>query len=78
MTGRLDALEKAGWIQRRPVAGDRRRVQVEATKAGVAKWRAAMALRGRAEEELADALSAKERAVVARLLKKLTIVAGDT
>ncbi len=27
MTGRLDALEKAGWIQRRADADDRRRVE---------------------------------------------------
>lgn len=78
ITGRLDALERAGLVQRRPVAGDRRRIQVEATKAGVARWRAAMDLRGRAEDELVGALSEKERAVIARLLKKLTIAAGDT
>jgi DNA-binding MarR family transcriptional regulator len=78
MTGRLDALERAGWIQRRPIAGDRRRVQVEITPAGDAKWREAMALRGRAEDELMAVLSQRERTTLARLLKKLTLAAGDT
>lgn len=77
MTGRLDALERAGWIQRRTTAGDRRRVQVEVTRAGSAKWREAMALRGRAEEELMAGLTPRERATLARLLKKLTLAAGD-
>jgi DNA-binding MarR family transcriptional regulator len=77
MTGRLDALERAGWIQRRATAEDRRRVQVEVTKAGSAKWREAINLRGRAEEELMAGLSARERATLARLLKKLTLAADD-
>lgn len=77
MTGRLDALENAGWVQRRATAEDRRRVQVEVTRAGIARWREAMELRGRAEDELMEALTPKERATLARLLKKLTLAAGD-
>ncbi|MDH2413545.1 MarR family transcriptional regulator [Nocardioides sp. CER19] len=73
MTGRLDSLERAGWIQRRTSAEDRRRVQVEATKAGVEVWRRAMDLRGRAEDELIGELSTQERTELARLLKKLTL-----
>ena len=56
MTGRLDALEKAGWIQRSADADDRRRVGIEITKAGAAIWRRAMELRGRAEDEVVHAL----------------------
>lgn len=73
MTGRLDSLEAAGWIQRRTSPEDRRRVHVEATKAGVEVWRRAMGLRGRAEDELIGELSAEERTELARLLKKLTL-----
>jgi DNA-binding MarR family transcriptional regulator len=73
MTGRLDALERAGWIQRRTSPGDRRRVHVEVTRAGVEVWRRAMSLRGRSEDDLIGELSATERAELARLLKKLTL-----
>lgn len=73
MTGRLDSLEAAGWIQRRTAPEDRRRVRVEATKAGVEVWRRAMGLRGRAEDELFGELSAAERTELARLLKKLAL-----
>jgi DNA-binding MarR family transcriptional regulator len=73
MTGRLDGLEKAGWVQRVPSVEDRRRVDVEATRAGVAVWRKAMALRGRAEEEMFGQLSERELATLNRLLKKMTL-----
>lgn len=73
MTGRLDALEKAGWIQRRADADDRRRVGVEVTRSGADLWRRAMALRGKAEEEVVTVLSPRDRAGLARLLKRLTL-----
>lgn len=73
MTGRLDGLEKAGWIRRIPAVEDRRRVIVEVTKAGMAVWRQAMDLRGRAEDDLAEALTERELATLNRLLKKVTV-----
>ena len=73
MTGRLDALEKAGWIQRRASADDRRRVHIEATRSGMAVWRRAMDLRGAAEEDVVQVLDPAERASLAALLKKLTL-----
>lgn len=73
MTGRLDALEKAGWIQRSADADDRRRVSIEITKAGAAIWRRAMDLRGRTEHEVVHALDDEERAMLAALLKKMTL-----
>lgn len=73
MTGRLDALEKAGWIQRRADADDRRRVGIEVTRSGLDVWRQAMALRGRAEDELIGTLSGQDRAALAALLKTLTL-----
>jgi DNA-binding MarR family transcriptional regulator len=73
MSGRLEALEKAGWVQRRAGAGDRRRVDIEVTPAGMDVWRRAMQLRGRAEEHLVGTLSTEDRATLARLLKTLTL-----
>lgn len=73
MTGRLDALERAGWVQRRADADDRRRVSIEITRSGAAIWRRAMNLRGRAEDEVVHALTADERSILAALLKKMTL-----
>jgi DNA-binding MarR family transcriptional regulator len=73
MTGRLDALERAGWIQRRAAVDDRRRVEVEVTRSGAAVWRRAMELRGAGEDEVVHVLSAQERATLAALLKKMTL-----
>ena len=74
MTGRLDGLEKQGWIKRMPGAQDRRRVDVEVTRSGAAVWRRAMELRGTAEDELAAVLTRRELATLNRLLKKLNLV----
>jgi len=73
VTGRLDSMEKKGWLKRMPGAGDRRRVEVEATREGLRLWREAMALRGSEENEVAQVLTAKERATLNRLLKKMTL-----
>lgn len=73
MTGRLDGLEKAGWIRRIPSVDDRRRVIVEVTKAGIDIWRRAMDIRGAAEDDLAGALTERELATLNRLLKKVTV-----
>lgn len=73
MTGRLDGLERKGWVRRIPSVDDRRRVLVEATKGGIEIWRRAMDLRGAAENDLASALSERELATLNRLLKKMTV-----
>lgn len=73
MTGRLDGLEKRGFIKRTPAPDDRRRVDIEVTRDGVAIWRRAMSQRGVAEDELATALTKKELATLNRLLKKLNL-----
>lgn len=73
MTGRLDGLERAGWVQRRTDPADRRRVHVEATAAGRDMWRRAMRLRGRAEDELFGVLTPDQRHTLAGLLKELTL-----
>lgn len=73
MTGRLDGLEKRGFLKRVPGTEDRRKVDVEITREGMAIWRNAMALRGSAEEDLAGALTRKELGSLNRLLKKLLL-----
>ncbi len=73
MTGRLDGLEKAGWVQRTASPDDRRRVVVEITRDGADVWRRAMALRGAQEEEMVAVLTAREQDQLNRLLKKLTL-----
>jgi DNA-binding MarR family transcriptional regulator len=73
MTGRLDGLEKKGWIQRRPSAEDRRRVGVEVTRSGAAIWRSAIGRRGDAESAMLGVLTPAERRQLNRLLKKMTL-----
>ncbi|MFJ8542270.1 MarR family winged helix-turn-helix transcriptional regulator [Streptomyces sp. NPDC093586] len=73
MTGRLDVLERSGWVRRSPVAGDRRRVDIEVTEDGLAVWKRAMALRGQAEDELFGVLTDQDRTRLASLLKQLTL-----
>ena len=78
MTGRLDALEKSGWIRRSTDPDDRRRVTIEVTKKGVAVWRRAMNLLGEAEDEVVHVLDPDERATLAALLKKMTLFVEGT
>lgn len=73
ITGRLDGLERAGYVRRIASSVDRRRVDVEVTRKGLDIWRRAMGLRGRAEEALMGTLSAGELATLNRLLKKLAL-----
>ncbi len=73
MTGRLDGLEKAGWVQRTASPDDRRRVVVEITRSGADVWRRAMARRGEQEEAMVGVLSDRERAQLNKVLKKMTL-----
>jgi DNA-binding MarR family transcriptional regulator len=73
VTGRLDSMEKKGWVKRMPSVGDRRRVEVEATREGLRLWREAMQLRGTVEDDVATALSKQELTTLNKLLKKMTL-----
>ena len=73
VTGRLDSMEKKGWLKRMPGAADRRRVEVEATPEGLRLWREAMALRGSAEHDVGTALTRQELVTLNQLLKKMTL-----
>ncbi len=77
MSGRLESMEQAGWVRRRASLEDRRRVDIEVTKAGVAIWRAAIELRGSEEQRVVGVLTPAERAELAALLKKLTLSVED-
>lgn len=77
MTGRLDGMEEAGWLRRTTSVSDRRRVDVEITKAGLEVWQRAMDLRGSYEDELLGVLTRGERRTLATLLKRLTLSIED-
>jgi DNA-binding MarR family transcriptional regulator len=82
VTGRLDALEQAALVRRIRGTADRRRVDVELTEAGHAKWMAGMQFQDVAEREIVGALDASEREQVNALLKKMllraeALAAGD-
>lgn len=73
VTGRLDGLERKGWVKREPGLKDRRTVEVEITRSGVRIWREAMHLRGNAEDEIAAVLTRQELLTLNRLLRKMTL-----
>ncbi len=73
ITGRLDALEKSGYLRRVRGDDDRRRVGLEITDKGFTRWQKAMHLRGDAEEEMLSTLTPTERHTLNRLLKKMLL-----
>ncbi|WP_230419687.1 MarR family winged helix-turn-helix transcriptional regulator [Catenulispora pinistramenti] len=77
MTGRLDALEQAGLVRRIRGTADRRRVDVELTEHGHAKWLAAMRFQDVAERQIVGALDERERDRVNALLKKMLLRAEE-
>ena len=77
MTGRLDALEAKGYLRRVRDDDDRRRVDIEVTTTGFALWQKAMRMRGDSEDSVFAALTRTELHTLNRLLKKLTLAAGD-
>ncbi|TDF63335.1 MarR family winged helix-turn-helix transcriptional regulator [Cupriavidus sp. L7L] len=70
MTNRLDHLERAGLVQRRPNPDDRRGLLVELTDAGCERIDHAVAVHVENEHRLVAALSATERAQLATLLRR--------
>lgn len=71
MTHRLDLLERAGFVERRPDPGDRRATLVVLTEAGEAKAIEAAREHVAAEAELFDALSPSDKADLRRLLETM-------
>src|SRR4051794_28968229 len=73
MTNRLDQLERAGLVVRRPDPDDRRGIKVSATEKGIETWLAAFAAQAEKEKLIASALSADEKGELNALLRKLMI-----
>ncbi|WP_329519012.1 MarR family winged helix-turn-helix transcriptional regulator [Spirillospora sp. NBC_01491] len=73
VTGRLDALERRGFVRRRPSGTDRRRVDVELTDEGWSAWLGAMDVVGVEENRLLGALTAEERRQLAGLLRRVLL-----
>ncbi|MEP6561167.1 MAG: MarR family transcriptional regulator [Nakamurella sp.] len=76
-TGLVDALEKAGLVERAADPGNRRSVLVTLTGAGRARQQAMLDARVEAGDGLFSALDQAERRVLAGLLKRLSPAPGD-
>ncbi|MFC8489915.1 MarR family winged helix-turn-helix transcriptional regulator [Streptomyces sp. NPDC057235] len=79
VSGRLDALEKRGFVRRTRSTTDRRRVVVELTAAGRETWLGAMDVLGHEEYRLLGVLAPEERALLNDMLRRVMVAAeaGD-
>ncbi|MET9403779.1 MarR family transcriptional regulator [Kitasatospora sp. NPDC002965] len=75
VTGRLEALERRGFVVRTPSTGDRRRVDVRLTETGRAAWREALDVVGREERRLLGVLTPDERRRLSDLLRRVLLAA---
>ncbi|TMK19260.1 MAG: MarR family transcriptional regulator [Actinobacteria bacterium] len=71
MTARLDRLERARLVRRRPDPDDRRAVRVELTDKGSKTWGAAVDVQAAKERYIAASLNEKEKALLNDLLRRL-------
>ncbi|WP_020557481.1 MarR family winged helix-turn-helix transcriptional regulator [Embleya scabrispora] len=78
ITGRLDTLEEAGSIRRIRGTDDRRRVDVELTESGRARWTAAMKLLDRAERAMVGPLDETDQDALIALLKRMLLRVENT
>ena len=77
MTNRIDRLEEAGLVSRRPDLKDRRGTLVRLTQKGKALIDAATTNHTANEDRLLSGLSAREQVQLAELLRKLLLSLGD-
>ncbi|WP_018549430.1 MarR family winged helix-turn-helix transcriptional regulator [Streptomyces sp. LaPpAH-108] len=75
MTGRLDGLERRGFVRRRPSSVDRRKLDIELTDEGRAAWRSALETQGAEEHRILSGLSPAERDQLTDLLRRVLIEA---
>jgi DNA-binding MarR family transcriptional regulator len=75
VTGRLDALEKRGFVRRTPSTTDRRRVVVELTATGRDTWLGAMEVLGHEEYRLLGVLDEDERTLLNDMLRRVMLFA---
>ena len=73
MTNRLDRLERAGFVTRRPDPADRRGVRVELTESGNQAWIDSTNAQAIKEALIAGALSKREQHQLSGLLRKLML-----
>ncbi len=78
MTNRIDRLEEAGLVARKPDPSDRRGTLVRLTAKGKALIDAAAAEHAANEERLLAVLTATEQRQLGDLLRKVLIDLGDT
>ena len=78
MTNRIDRLEEAGLVARRPDAEDRRGTLVRLTAKGKALIDSAAEKHVANEERLLSALTVREQQQLGELLRKLLVSLGDT
>jgi DNA-binding MarR family transcriptional regulator len=77
MTNRLDHLEKAGYIERKPDPNDRRGTLVTLTDQGLELIDQAVAAHITHEQQLLASLTVDEQQLLAELLRKLLLSLGD-
>ncbi|MGW7429438.1 MarR family winged helix-turn-helix transcriptional regulator [Streptomyces sp. NPDC054861] len=77
VSGRLDALERRGFVRRTQSTTDRRRVVVELTASGRETWLGAMDVLGHEEERLLGVLDAEERDRLNDMLRRIMVVAEE-
>ena len=73
MTNRLDRLEEAGLVRRRPDPDDRRGVLVELTEKGRRLWEKAVGMQAEKEALLASALTKRELEQLNGLLRRVLV-----
>ena len=78
MTNRIDRLEEAGLVVRRPDPEDRRGTLVRLTPQGKALIDAATTAHVENEARLLSGLNAREQQQLSELLRKLLVALGDT
>jgi DNA-binding MarR family transcriptional regulator len=74
ITGRLDGLERRGFIRRLPAATDRRKVIVELTAEGRRAWLEALSAQGAEEARLLAPLDDDEQEQLSGLLRRMLLV----
>ena len=75
MTNRLDRLEEAGLIRRRPDTGDRRSIHVELTELGGKAYDDSASAQASKEALVASALNEREQEQLNNLLRRLMLAA---
>src|SRR5437016_8696680 len=73
MTNRIDQLEHAGLVERRPDPADRRGLQVTMTDKGRETWVASFAAQAEKEKEIAATFGADEKVELNALLRRLML-----